>query len=632
MSKKKRKEREPITSFDVNKIINPKFLADLDNNELGTLAKETRKHIIQACSLYGGHLSSNLGVVELTIALHKTFDFSQDKLLFDVGHQCYTHKILTGRPLTNLRQKDGVSGFQKRDESPYDHFEAGHSSTALSAATGMAIARDLNKEDYSVVAVVGDASILNGESLEALNHLGQLQNKVIVILNNNDMSITKPVGSMSRMFRKMRLSPSYIKAKDSYKRLMFKTRFGYWLYRVTWNIKNWFARRLIRNNMFEQLGFAYIGPVEGHSFKDLQKALKKAKAQKRSVVVHVRTQKGQGYKPSEKDKTGNWHGVAPFEIESGLPSKPKPQNMRSWSKVYAHLTYQIMDEFEHTVLVTPATLLGSGLEDIFKKFYTRTYDVGIAEMHAFGLATGLALNDKLPIISIYSTFMQRSFDQIIHDLARMNLPSIILVDRAGLVGADGETHQGIFDEAFLLNVPNVTVAMASTPELAKSIYLTSLKTKEPVFIRFPRDYVNLNEVNGKELSIFKGEWLIEQEGRNNDVALITFGPILEQLKPSLPKEVTLINALYQKPFDKNVLSSLFNTKSVIISDSYGTEIGFPLLVKNALIDMGFKGEIITRGIPTSFIEQASISEQLSDFGLDCDSILALVKEQLNNVK
>lgn len=632
MCKKKKEKHPKIESFDVDHITDPTFLSDLDNDELDILANEIRTKIINACSIYGGHLSSNLGVVEATIALHKVFDFTHDKLLFDVGHQCYTHKILTGRPLDNLRQKDGTSGFQKRSESSYDHFEAGHSSTAMSGALGMAIARDLNKEDYDVVAFVGDASMMNGESLEALNHAGLLRNKVIFVLNDNEMSITKPVGSISKMFRKMKLSPRYIKAKESYKRLMFRTRFGYFIYRITWNLKHKITRHLISNNMFEEMGFAYIGPVEGHSFKDLEKAFKKAQELKQSSVIHLKTTKGRGYEASENDKTGNWHGVSPFDVKSNLPLKSIDPNLLSWSEIYANLTYDIMEEHLDTVLVTPATLLGSGLQHLFAKFSSRTFDVGIAEMHAFGLATGLALNGKLPIISIYSTFMQRAFDQIIHDLARMNLGSIILVDRAGLVGADGETHQGIFDEAFLLNVPNVTVAMASSPSIAKAIYLESLSTKQPVFLRYPRLYVEISQANNEVITLGRGEWLIEHRDPNEKVALITFGPLVEELKPNLPNNITLVNAIYQKPYDKNVLSSLLNYQRIIIVDAYGTEIGFPLFIEHELRRLGYQGQIIIRGIKTEFIEQATIAEQAKSQEVDEKSILALVKETITDVK
>lgn len=598
-------------------------------HQLEALSEVIRQELIEATSTYGGHLSSNLGVVELTIAIHRSFSLPQDRLLFDVGHQAYVHKLLTGRSLSGLRTANGTSGYQKFDESPFDQFEAGHSSTSLSAAEGMAIARDLNHEYYEVIAFIGDASISNGMAFEALNHIGQSRNKVIIVLNDNEMSITPPVGALSRLFRKMKLSPSYLRTKAAYKRLMFKTKFGYFIYKITWNFKNFVVSHLIPTNIFDDLGFSYIGPIDGHNFKALDKAFKIAKRTNTPTLVHVKTIKGKGYKYSEKDKTGYWHGVTPFDIESGKPKHVK-ENMISWSHLYADLTKKMMQEHPQTVLVTPATLKGSGLEEIFDSFRERTFDVGIAEEHAITMSAGLGLAGKHPIISIYSTFMQRSYDQIVHDLARMNVSATILVDRAGLVGADGETHQGIFDESFLYPIPNVSIAMASSLEIAHALMQTSLLHHGPFFIRYPREYLPTYQTIG-HLPLNYGQWLTTHQSKNKKLAMISFGPILNDIFKAIEHEaldVTLINAVYQKPIDEGMLESLLPYDHIIIHQAYSVEQGFVSKVKDWFMKRNYQGKIETLVIPDAFITQASISEQMASCGVDVKSVIQAVKNHL----
>ncbi|HOF65080.1 MAG TPA: 1-deoxy-D-xylulose-5-phosphate synthase [Bacilli bacterium] len=628
MCKKRKKIIEP---FDLTRISDPHFVATLTKDELEMLESQIRDEIIEQVSKYGGHLSSNLGSISLTIALNRAFDFNEDKLLFDVGHQSYTYKILTGRKLEGLRTKDGVSGFQKRSESSYDHFEAGHSSTSLSAAQGMAIARDLNGEKYHVVALIGDASISNGLAFEALNDIAHRNNKVIIVLNDNEMSITPPTGALTKMFRRWKISPRYIKSKSRFKRLMFKSRVGYFFYRIAWYIKDWFARHLISHNIFEQMGLAYIGLVDGHNYKKLDKALQLAKKQQKSTIVHVKTTKGKGYKPAETDREGSWHGIAPFHVETGL-LKNNHESLITWSKLYADIVEKIMEENKDVLLINPATLKGSELDEVFKKFPGRSIDVGIAEEHAVTLSSGLALSGKHPIISIYSTFLQRSFDQVVHDLARMNLATTILVDRAGLIGADGSTHQGIFDQAAFIGIPNVIIAMASTPELAKKLVYTSLNHKGgPFFIRYPRERISKissNSLNGDAFEV--GKWLIKEENRS-EVALVSYGPHFEKIKEELYKEninITLINAVFQTPFDLDVIAKLNHYKKVIIIDPYATSYGFVNNLVATLNNNGFKGQIITRAIPRQNITHASVSDQYKITGLDIESLISLIKNSL----
>ena len=466
-----------IEHIDISDIKDPAFVKNLDYKGLDVLCSDIREEIIKETSIYGGHLSSNLGVVELTVALHRSFDFPKDKLIFDVGHQCYAHKILTGRHLEHLNEKGFVSGYQKIGESEYDCYEAGHSSTSLSAAEAFAIARDQKKEKYDVVALIGDGSIVNGLSFEALNDIGSRNHKVIIVLNDNDMSISKPTGGLGRFFRSISTQKAYNKFKQGYKRVMLRTTLGKKLYSISYALKSSLKRRLVPITMFDNMGFTYMGPYDGHNIKVLERAFKKAKVATKSVVLHVYTTKGRGYTYAEKDTSGYWHGVTPFDIETGQPKNLHPGQI-SWSHYFSDLTNEIMAKFPETELIVPATLKGSGLEQAFRLFPNRCIDVGIAEEHAVTMAGALALNGLHPIVVIYSTFLQRAYDEISHDCARLNVNMTILVDRAGLVGSNGETHQGIYDEAFLKSIPGVVVTMPSDQSEAKALYHQSLDNHE----------------------------------------------------------------------------------------------------------------------------------------------------------
>ena len=510
MSKKK-----PLKRINLNEIENPNFLKDLSYKELDLFSEDVRKYIIECTAKNGGHLSSNLGVVEATIALCRTFDFSKDKIIFDVGHQCYTYKILTGRSLERLRKSDGPAGFQRLSESPYDHFEAGHSSTSVSAAMGMAVARDLNKEKYDIIAFVGDASIANGLALEGLNNLANSGHKVIIIFNDNDMSITKPVGGLAKSFRSLSNSALYRRSKHTYQRVMKKTRFGRWVLGWTSKVKNWFKRHLVALNLFDNLGLDYIGPVDGHDIRHLERALAKAKRYDNSVVVHIKTIKGKGYKYAENDDSGAWHGVGKFDIETGKVEID--QKKVSWSNVYGDALLNAMCKDDNIVTIVPATGTGSGLQTIFESFPHRIIDVGIAEEHALTMAGGLSISGKHPVVSIYSTFLQRAFDELSHDIARMNLNATILVDRSGLVGADGATHQGIYDESFLISTPNTVVTMASRIEEAYGLMDESLNKHGVFCIRYPRS--NVLPSNQKVATPF-GKWIKELSGEKTAIVSV----------------------------------------------------------------------------------------------------------------
>ena len=614
MSKKKEVKR-----IDLSTIENPNFLKGLSYKELEQLSNDLTEEIIDKVSINGGHLAANLGAVDATIALCRVFDFSKDKIIFDVGHQCYTYKLLTGRSLERLRKSDGVSGFQKLSESPYDHFECGHSSTSISVAKGMAVARDLNKEKYDVVAFIGDSSISNGLALEGLNNISENNNKVIIVLNDNDMSITKPVGGLARAFRNLSNTLLYRRSKNAYQRLMKKTRFGRWILSWTGGIKNWLKRHLMSINLFDNMGLAYVGPIDGHDIKKMVQVFDKAKKYDKPIVIHIKTIKGKGYKYAENDDTGKWHGVGSFDKETGTINVDP--NTVTWSDIYSKAIVEVMSENQNAVTIVPATGLGSSLNNVFELFPTRSFDVGIAEEHALTMAGGLAISGKHPIICIYSTFLQRAFDELSHDIARMNLNATILIDRSGLVGEDGNTHQGIYDESFLLSTPNTVVTMASRESEAMGLMKESMNNHGVFCIRYPRS--RLASKDEREETPF-GKWKKELSG--NKTAIVSVGPLTLELKELLSeKNVTLYNALYLKPMDEEVVNKeLFNYERVIIYDAYAIENGFASQLAAHLASHGYKGQIILKAVPDEFIEHASQKEQLSKYGLLPEQILEII--------
>ena len=610
--------KKELKRVDIKSIQNPEFLKGMNHRELDLLSEDIRQYIIESVAKNGGHLSSNLGVVEATIALCEVFDFSKDKIIFDVGHQSYTYKILTGRSLDNLRKKDGVSGYQRMSESPYDHFEAGHSSTSISAANGMAIARDLNKENYEVIAFIGDSALQNGLALEALNNLAQSNHKVIIVLNDNDMSISKPVGGLSKLFRKFSTSAFYRKGKSAIKKIFGWNRFGRWLLSGFSSFKNWVKRKVINITLFDTLGYSVIGPIDGHYFRQLENAFNKAKKINKSVVVHIKTVKGRGYEYAEDDEIGDWHGVGEFNVDTGEIALK--DGTVSWSEQYKLLLKHEMSVNDKIVTIVPATGHGSALDSLFDIYPNRMIDVGICEEHAFTLSGGLAVSGFHPVVSIYSTFLQRSYDELSHDVARMNLDMTILIDRAGLVGGDGETHQGIYDEAFLYTIPNVTIAMASRASEALSLMKESLCHHGVFAIRYPREFF-MNKEDGVQ-KIPYGSWKVELEGK--DAAIISVGPQTLKLKAKLielKKDVTLFNAIYLRPLDEAKLLSLLSFPKIIIYNAYATKEGFASAVKSILLDHGYQGKVITKTVPTKFIRHESIEEQREELGLTIDDII-----------
>ena len=613
--------KKEIKHIDLSTIETPDFVKDLNYKELDVLSEDIRNYILDATSKNGGHVSSNLGTVETTISLCRNFDFSKDKIIFDVGHQCYTYKVLTGRSLDNLRKKGGVSGFQKINESPYDHFECGHSSTSISAALGMAVARDLNKEKYDIIAFVGDSSISNGLAAEGLNNLASSGHKVIIVLNDNNMSISKPVGGLSSTFRKFSSSGVYMKSKNAIRRAFQKTRFGRWCLRQFSRVKNWFKRKVINLTSFETLGYKMIGPVDGHYIKHLDKAFALAKRVNGPVIVHVKTIKGKGYPYAENDETGDWHGVSKFDKDTG--SIKENEGVVTWSEQYKLILKNEMSLNDKIVTIVPATGHGSALDSLFELYPDRTIDVGIAEEHALTLAGGLSISGYQPVVSIYSTFLQRAYDELFHDVSRMNLNATILIDRAGLVGADGDTHQGIYDEAFLYTIPNVTITMAARTSEALSLMKESLCGHGVFAIRYPREYAT--ETSDPVKKIPYGGWKEELLGKGT--AIVSTGPVVLALKQrlqELKKDVTLYNAIYLRPMDEEKIKELVKYDKVIIYNPYATREGFANALESRLIDLGYKGQVIVKAVPTVTVGQASIDEQREEFHLQINDIIELL--------
>ena len=620
------KRLNTVKHIDLDSIKDPKFLSELNYDELDVLASDIRNKLVEVTSNLGGHLSSNLGTVELTIALHRVFDLSKDKVIFDVGHQCYTHKLLTGRNLNKLRQENGVSGFVKLDESPYDCFEAGHSSTSISAANGFAIARDLKGEKYDVIAFIGDGSINSGLAFEGLNNIAHSKNKVIIVINDNDMSISKPVGGLSKFLEDISTSRRYNRFKHRYQKALSKTGFGRWLLKVSGKIKNSFKHLLTKRNIFTDLGFAYVGPIDGHNIKSIERSLKRARNTEKSVVIHAVTIKGKGYKPAENDQTGYWHGVSPFDVETGAP-KNKHEGEVSWSHVFADLTEKEMEKHPNSVLVSPATLTGSGLTELCSKFKNRVIDVGINEEHAATLASSLSLSGMHPIISVYSTFMQRAYDEISHDIARQKANATFLVDRAGLVGADGETHQGIYDEAYLASIPGAVVTMPSNIDEAHALYEESFNNHGPFFIRLPRSLTKKQEdINCVNLQF--GKWIKVRED-SKDVVVIAVGPYMRELVSMIASEnikCTLLNAIYINPIDKSALDEVLDAKKIVIYDPYSTRGGLVNSTMAYLLEKNFKGSISAYFVPNEFVKQGTIRQQMERYHITPEDVLKELKK------
>lgn len=621
-----------MSKVSINEIANPAFLKKMSIEEMTELAEDIRQFLIHSVSKTGGHLSSNLGVVELTIALHYVFNSPTDKILFDVGHQAYVHKILTGRAsqFATLRQFNGLSGFQKRNESVHDVWEAGHSSTALSAAVGMAFARDLNDMYYDVIPVIGDAAIVGGESLEALNHLGANQTKVIIVLNDNQMSISKNVGGFSEFLSEIRTSNAYNHTKNRYRQMMSHSQITKSIYDYTSKIKNVIKNRMIDSKIFGEFGVEYLGPIHGHDIDELIKAFQKAKEMKKSVVVHVLTKKGKGYEYAQNDKTGKWHGVEPFDIESGQ-SLNKKEGI-SWSEFIASEIYRQMQQDENIVTITPAMISGSKLEKIFKDFPKRSFDVGIAEQHATTFAAGLAISGKKPFLSVYSSFLQRAYDQINHDLARMDLHALIGIDRAGLVGADGETHHGVFDLGILKPLPNTVIFQPSSKQEAAWFINDAFKQTHGIqFIRYSKNQALSIPLNHEQLRF--GKWIIAHHAQDTEGIVITYGDSVHELSCQIIEKkmnLSVINACFLKPIDTEMLLNIEKMHlPVFVYETDMKNCGLAKDIAAFYQNNHLNVDLYSYGIEEKYVGQGTIQQLLEKEGISIKQVLVDIERILH---
>ncbi|HEY4551774.1 MAG TPA: 1-deoxy-D-xylulose-5-phosphate synthase [Bacillaceae bacterium] len=616
--------------MDLLSIKDPSFLKKMDNAELERLSQEIRQFLIEKLSVTGGHIGPNLGVVELTIALHKCFDSPKDKIIWDVGHQSYVHKILTGRAgqFESLRQYKGLCGFPKMVESEHDVWETGHSSTSLSAAMGMAIARDIKGDGSYVIPVIGDGALTGGMALEALNHIGHEQKDMIVVLNDNEMSIAPNVGALHNVLGRLRTAGKYNWAKDELEYLLKKIpAVGGKLAATAEKVKDSLKYLLVSGVFFEELGFTYLGPVDGHDFASLFENFQYAKKTKGPVLLHVITKKGKGYSPAELDKVGTWHGTGQYKIDTGDLIKSVNAGP-SWSALVSETVRKLAREDKRIVAVTPAMPVGSKLEGFASEFPDRMFDVGIAEQHAATMAAGLATQKMKPFLAIYSTFLQRAYDQVLHDICRQNLNVFIGVDRAGLVGADGETHQGVFDIAFLRHLPNMVLMMPKDENEGQHMVNTAIQYDNgPIAMRFPRGNGYGVPMDSELKTIPIGSWEILKQGQ--DAVILTFGttiPMALEAANRLEKQgvsIQVVNARFIKPLDEAMMHDILHTGLPILTiEEAVLQGGFGSAVLEFAHDHGYQDTVIERmGIPDRFIEHGSVKELLKEIGMTTEHVV-----------
>jgi 1-deoxy-D-xylulose-5-phosphate synthase len=607
----------------LSSINKPQDLKKLSFDELGILAEEIRLFLLDSVSKTGGHIASNLGVVELTLALHRVLDTPNDKIIWDVGHQTYVHKILTGRKdqFHTLRQLDGLAGFPKTQESAYDAFNTGHSSTSVSAALGMARARDLKGEDYAVVAVIGDGALTGGMALEALNDAGISKTNLLIILNDNGMSIAQNVGGLSRYLSRIRLRPFYYRTRESVQSFVDSwpkkgKRFRSFLHRGKSAIKSLFVPAMF----FEDLGLRYYGPIDGHNIKEMVNAFEQAKSMKGPVLIHVTTVKGKGYTFAEK-KPAAYHGIAPFEIETG---NLKKRGAKNYSDIFGEKMCELALKDERVIAITAAMTEGTGLADFRSIYKNRFFDVGIAEQHAVTVAAGLAMGGTKPVVAIYSTFLQRAYDQILHDVALQNLNVVFAIDRAGVVGDDGETHQGIYDISFLYTIPNLAILSPASPnELRAMLEYALTEHQGPIAVRYPRG--SDHEFDGSEIPFEFARGTLLKKGE--DVTLIGIGHMTgialkaAELLEKQGVSCDVINPRTLRPADDElILSSAKKTGKVFVIGDVIKNGGFGSYVTELINNTGTGAPVTVLGLPDKGIKHGKRELIYKKYGLDAEGI------------
>lgn len=622
----------------LEKINSPEDVKKLNKAQLEKLSEEIREYIINTVSETGGHLASNLGVVELSVALHKVFDSPKDKIIWDVGHQAYIHKLLTGRKerLKTLRTFGGLSGFPKRSESEHDIFETGHSSTSISAALGIAKARDLSGDDYNVIAVIGDGALTGGMAFEAMNHAGDFPTRLIVVLNDNNMSISDNIGGMANYLSRIRTVPAYFKFKARLETVLKKIpMFGSPIFNSAEKLKNWFKYLLVPGIIFEELGFKYLGPIDGHDIDNLEYVFKRAKSYNGyPVLIHVITTKGKGYEKAENDPS-KYHGVNPFDIESGKSKQSSSGNGRSYSNIFGDWIAEAAIKDKRITAVTAAMPEGTGLAKFAKLHRSRFFDVGIAEQHAVTFSAGLASGGYKPYFAVYSTFLQRAYDQIVHDVCMQNLPVTFAIDRAGIVGSDGETHHGVFDIAYISHMPNmVMMSPKDGKELEQMLELTRT-LNVPCAIRYPRGTEPSYDIKDTEVVFGKSE--IVREGK--DAAIIAEGRMV--LTASKAAEVlkekgidlAVINARFLKPLDEEMLKktaesykAIFTIEDGVLAGGMGSSI-LEFYNKNSI-----NANVNIFAYDDKFITHGEIEELHKFKEMDSESIANKIEAALNKQK
>ena len=607
----------------------PNDIKKIDPKDYNKLAEEIRQFLIHSISKTGGHLGSNLGVVELTMALHLALDLPKDKIVWDVGHQSYTHKLLTGRKegFNNLRKYGGMSGFPKRQESECDSFDTGHSSTSISAGLGFVKARDIKGEDNCVVSVIGDGSLTGGMAYEALNNAARMDTNFIIILNDNNMSISENVGGMSKYLNSIRTAENYRNTKDGIYYSLLKTKHGQEIVNTIRKAKNSVKQLFVPGMLFENMGITYLGPVDGHDIEGLVTVINEAKRCKTAVLIHVVTKKGKGFGPAEKHPA-RFHGAEPFDIETGVPKKLKPK--ANYTDVFSTVMIKLAKRNPNVVAITAAMPDGTGLKRFRNVYPDRFFDVGIAEQHAVTFAAGLAAGGLHPIVAIYSSFLQRAYDQVLHDVCIQNLPVVFAIDRAGLVGSDGETHQGIFDLSYLSSIPNMQIMAPKNKWELSDMMKFAVKFNGPIAVRYPRGeaYDGLEEYRAP-IEYGKSEMIY----REKDIALLAVGSMVqtaEQVRYILKEKgysCTLVNARFVKPIDEENIKELCKEHKLLVTmEENVASGGYGEKVRAFVDETELKAEVLTVTIPDEYVEHGNVDILKKEVGIDAETVVNKVEK------
>ncbi len=630
------KQQETVNHSILPNINYPADIRKLSIAELNKLAQEIRNMIIDTVASSGGHLASSLGTVELTLALHYVFDTPEDKIVWDVGHQAYAHKIITGRKnvFSTLRTKGGISGFPRREESPYDTFNVGHSGTSISAATGFAEANCLKETNRKIIAVIGDGSMTTGMAFEGLNWAGDRKKDLIIILNDNEMSISPNVGALSSYLNRVMTGHTVTKIKTDVKNFLKSIpSIGDHILKLSQQVEESLKTFVVPGALFEELGFTYVGPLEGHTLEYLIDNFKNIKELSKPVLVHIITKKGKGYHFAE-EKPLNYHGISPFNVETGQPVPPS-SSKPSYTEIFGKTIVRLAHSDSRIVAITAAMCDGTGLDQFSQEFPKRFYDVGIAEQHAVTFAAGLAIEDFIPVVAIYSTFLQRAYDQILHDVCLQKLPVVFALDRAGIVGEDGATHQGIFDYSYLRSIPNIIVMAPRDENELQHMLKTAVECKLPVSLRYPRGKGVGTPLDDelKSLPVGKGEVLRE----GSDLAIFAIGATVHPALAAAERlasdgmNIKVINARFVKPLDAELLSqTALQIKKIMTIEENVLQGGFGSAVLEMLAEKNISGLQVKRlGIPDEFVEHATQAELRKKYGLDEEGIVGAIREMIS---